>query len=277
MNMSSTNLFNEDLDGVSLASRYDESVSMAQQRHRDDIRRVDRERKDQFEQQKQDLQSLRSEQQSLKDKFDHLKSRNGVLTNEVKTMREQLKTSLEKSKHDDELIEVLLKQQQQLKTHQEHHEKESDMRAKLTTELEQTYKLDQMKQANMIKHLQLIVDQKEAKIRELEMHVDENKVTLDDTLASINITSRHAPMQTVTVAPMQLSILRQPAADPMLSRLEKNGFTTAPSNSRPASAVSVKRSSVSQRSNVTLSMYLANRTTEIWCVSTLPLTSNELV
>ena len=43
---------------------------------------------------------------------------------------------------------------------------------------------------------------------------------------------------------MQLTTLKQSSTtDPVLSRLEKNGFTTS-SNSRPPSAVNVKRSSV---------------------------------
>ncbi len=52
-------------------------------------------------------------------------------------------------------------------------------------------------------------------------------------------------MQSVTVAPMQLTSLKQSSttADPVLNRLERNGFTTS-SNSRPPSAANVKRSSV---------------------------------
>ena len=174
--MNSTAGFAEDWEGNSLAMRYDETMSAAQQRHRDDIRRVERERKEVTEQQKQDLQTLRSDLQSSKDKLEQSKTRNTVLTNELKTLREQLKTSLDKSKHDDELIEVLLKQQQQMKTTHDQQQKDIDMKSKFSAELEQTYKLDQMKQSNLVKQLQLIVDQKETKIRELEMHLDENRI-----------------------------------------------------------------------------------------------------
>jgi hypothetical protein len=67
---------------------------------------------------------------------------------------------------------------------------------------------------------------------------------VDNSLAFANITSRHTPVQSITVAPMQLTTLKQSSTtDPVLSRLEKNGFATS-SNSRPASAVPVKRSSV---------------------------------
>lgn len=174
--MNSTAGFNDDWEGNSLATKYDETMSIAQQRHRDEIRRIERERKDLSEQQKQEIQTLRNEQQTYKDKFEQSKSRNTVLSNEVKTLREQLKTSLDKSKHDDELVDVLLKQQQQMKITQEQLQKDFDMKNKISVELEQTSKLDQMKQANIIKQLQLIVDQKETKIRELEMHLDENRI-----------------------------------------------------------------------------------------------------
>lgn len=67
---------------------------------------------------------------------------------------------------------------------------------------------------------------------------------MDESLAFVNITSRHTPVQSITVAPMQLTALKQPSStttDPVLTRLEKNGF----SNSRPPSAtVQSKRNSV---------------------------------
>ena len=125
------------------------------------------------------MDTLRQENQGSKEKCDQLKTRNTVLSNEIKTLREQLKTSLDKSKHDDELVEVLLKQQQQMKTTQEQLQKDLDLKTKLTTEFEQTQKLDQMKQTNLIKQLQLILDQKELKIRELEMHLDENRIEVN--------------------------------------------------------------------------------------------------
>ncbi|CAF5039610.1 unnamed protein product, partial [Rotaria sp. Silwood1] len=176
--MNSSTGLNDDWDSNNLATKYDETMSIAQQRHRDEIRRIERERKDLFEQQKQEIQTIRNEQQTLKDKLEQSKTRNTILSNELKTLREQLKTSLEKSKHDDELVEVLLKQQQQIKIIQEQLQKDLDMKTKINIELEQSHKLDQMKQTNMIKQLQLILDQKETKIRELEMHLDENKINV---------------------------------------------------------------------------------------------------
>lgn len=170
--MNSTFPTSDDFDGL----KFDENASVIQQRNRDEIRRLDREKKDAAEQQKQEIQSLKVECQNLKDKFEQSKTRNTVLTNEVKTLREQLKTSLDKSKHDDELVAVLLKQQQQMKTSQEQMQKELDLKSKFNEETEKSFKLDQMKQNNLVKQLQLVIDQKETKIRELEMHLDENRI-----------------------------------------------------------------------------------------------------
>jgi hypothetical protein len=44
----------------------------------------------------------------IKEKLDASKSRNRVLINESKTLKEQVKTLLEKGQHDDELVEALL-------------------------------------------------------------------------------------------------------------------------------------------------------------------------
>jgi hypothetical protein len=44
----------------------------------------------------------------MKEKLEASKARNKVLTNENKTFKEQVKTLLEKGKHDDELVEALM-------------------------------------------------------------------------------------------------------------------------------------------------------------------------
>lgn len=57
---------------------------------------------------KREHEALESECNSLKEKLEATKARNTVLTNENKTYKEQVKTLLEKGKHDDELIEALM-------------------------------------------------------------------------------------------------------------------------------------------------------------------------
>ncbi len=57
---------------------------------------------------KREHETLESECNLLKEKLEATKARNTVLTNENKTYKEQVKTLLEKGKHDDELIEALM-------------------------------------------------------------------------------------------------------------------------------------------------------------------------
>jgi hypothetical protein len=44
----------------------------------------------------------------MKKKFEGVKSRNKVLSNEIKTLRSQMGTLVEKGRHDDELIDALM-------------------------------------------------------------------------------------------------------------------------------------------------------------------------
>ena len=55
-----------------------------------------------------EIEAIEGDYNLLKDKFEATKARNTVLTNEIKTSKEQVKTLLEKAKHDDELVAALL-------------------------------------------------------------------------------------------------------------------------------------------------------------------------
>lgn len=57
---------------------------------------------------KRDLEAMENDYGSIKEKLEASKARNKVLSNENKTHKDQIKTLLEKGKHDDELIEALL-------------------------------------------------------------------------------------------------------------------------------------------------------------------------
>lgn len=57
---------------------------------------------------KQENHTMEAELNGLKEKFEASKARNKVLSNENKTFKDQVKTLLEKGKHDDELIDALM-------------------------------------------------------------------------------------------------------------------------------------------------------------------------
>lgn len=52
--------------------------------------------------------ALQKSHEELKKKLDVSKARNKILCSEVKTLKGQIVTLLEKGKHDDELIDALL-------------------------------------------------------------------------------------------------------------------------------------------------------------------------
>ena len=76
--------------------------------HKNDVRKLERERKEQNEKVKREFEALESEYGAVKEKFEAAKTRNKVLVNENKTLKDQVKTLLEKGKHDDELVEALI-------------------------------------------------------------------------------------------------------------------------------------------------------------------------
>ncbi len=55
-----------------------------------------------------ELKALEGDYESLKTKLDAAKARNKVLTTELRTLKQQLSTVLEKGRHDDELIAALM-------------------------------------------------------------------------------------------------------------------------------------------------------------------------
>ena len=84
-------------------------------KYRYELKKIDKEKKEQIEKLKRDYEALETDNSSIKEKFEASKSRNKVLANENKTYKDKVKTLLEKGKHDDELIEALMKKQNQLK------------------------------------------------------------------------------------------------------------------------------------------------------------------
>lgn len=53
-------------------------------------------------------QVLQNDHEDVKKKLEGSKARNKVLSNEVKTLKEQISTLMEKGKHDNELVDALV-------------------------------------------------------------------------------------------------------------------------------------------------------------------------
>ncbi|XP_029866220.1 coiled-coil domain-containing protein 13 isoform X4 [Aquila chrysaetos chrysaetos] len=81
----------------------------AQEKNLLKIHSLEKEKKETLEKLTGEHDALQKSHEEVKKKLDASKARNKVLCSEVKTLKEQIVTLLEKGKHDDELIDALLK------------------------------------------------------------------------------------------------------------------------------------------------------------------------
>lgn len=79
------------------------------------LRRLAQEKKEAQEKVIAELKELQEQHTSLKGKFESSKARNQVLSNEVKVLKQQIQTLLDKGQHDDEMISTLMTQLSQMK------------------------------------------------------------------------------------------------------------------------------------------------------------------
>ncbi|KAM7071126.1 LOW QUALITY PROTEIN: coiled-coil domain-containing protein 13 [Acridotheres tristis] len=78
------------------------------------IRSLEKEKKESLEKLTEQHNTLQKNHEELKKKLDASRARNQMLCGEVKMLKGQFGTLLEKGKHDDELIDALLSQQKQM-------------------------------------------------------------------------------------------------------------------------------------------------------------------
>ncbi|XP_031815748.1 coiled-coil domain-containing protein 13 isoform X2 [Sarcophilus harrisii] len=143
----------------------------AQEKNLLKIRILEKEKKDALEKLTSERDSLQKDHEDLKRKCDGIKSRNKVLSNEIKTLKSQIATLLEKGKHDDELIDALMSQLKQL---QDILSKlsQQDERAKETQQnLDQQLTIEAQKNSCIIAQLRNMVAEREAKVQELEEEI----------------------------------------------------------------------------------------------------------
>ncbi|XP_074053946.1 coiled-coil domain-containing protein 13 isoform X1 [Macrotis lagotis] len=143
----------------------------AQEKNLLKIRILEKEKKDALERLTSERDILQKDHEELKRKCDGIKSRNKVLSNEIKTLKSQIITLLEKGKHDDELIDALMSQLKQLQdilsklSHHDERTKESQQN------LDQQLTMQNQKSSCLIAQLQEMVAEREAKVQELEEEI----------------------------------------------------------------------------------------------------------
>ncbi|XP_075683928.1 coiled-coil domain-containing protein 13 isoform X2 [Rhinoderma darwinii] len=156
----------EEMLGISIPKRF-----AAQEKNLFRIRNLEKERKETLERLTGEHDALKKEHEELKKKFDASKARNKSLSNDLKTLKMQMVTLLEKGKHDDELIDALLSQQKNLQEIlnrlSQQDQKQKDSQQTLNLQLNS----DNQKQNSLVTRLQQTVAEREAKVKELEEEV----------------------------------------------------------------------------------------------------------
>ncbi|XP_072911109.1 coiled-coil domain-containing protein 13 isoform X2 [Hemitrygon akajei] len=133
-----------------------------------------------------DYEKLKKDHEDLKSKFDGSKARNKVLSTELKTLKSQVVTLLKKGKHDDEFVDILLKQQKQMQEILAHVSEQQSMSKQ---NVSQPLNSEVQKQDLLVGELKQMVSEREAKVKDLEEEIrqlilkqqQETKVSADQT------------------------------------------------------------------------------------------------
>ncbi|XP_063309229.1 coiled-coil domain-containing protein 13 [Pelobates fuscus] len=163
----------EEMLGISASKRYG-----AQEKNLYRLRVVEKDKKETLEKVTGEHEALKKDHEDLKKKLDASKARNKVLSNDVRSLKMQIATLVEKGKHDDELVDALLSQQ---KSMQEvlHRLSQQDQKDKQSTEmLASQLNSETQKQNSLVAQLKAMVAEREAKVKQLEDEVKQLTLTM---------------------------------------------------------------------------------------------------
>ncbi|XP_057190286.1 coiled-coil domain-containing protein 13 isoform X1 [Triplophysa rosa] len=137
------------------------------------IRNIEKERKETLEKLTMDYAMLFEENSDVKKKLEGFKARNKVLSTEVKALKSQISTLLEKGRHDDELVDALLKQQTQWQAMLGHMSQKGSQRDVVQQGLERQLHIEAQQHNSLIQQLKHMVSEKEKKVKELELEIQQ--------------------------------------------------------------------------------------------------------
>ncbi|MCJ8731121.1 hypothetical protein PDJAM_G00195780 [Pangasius djambal] len=138
------------------------------------IRTLERDRKEALEKLSVEYELILSEHGEVKKKLESSKARNRILSAELKTLKTQLSTLTKKGRHDNELIDALLKQQAQLqgvlsRLGQKEGQRDDTEQKRDTQEAQ--------RHNDLITQLKLMVKEREEKVQELEREIQQLTLT----------------------------------------------------------------------------------------------------
>ncbi|KAL8164807.1 UNVERIFIED_CONTAM: hypothetical protein K2H54_007397 [Gekko kuhli] len=135
------------------------------------IRSLEREKKEALEKLTGEHGTLQKDHEEVKKKLDASKARNQVLSSEVKTLKEQISTLLDKGKHDDELIDALMSQQKEMQVILKNLSQQEERNKECRQSLGQQLNIQGQRQSCVIEQLRQMLAEREAQVRELEEKV----------------------------------------------------------------------------------------------------------
>ncbi|XP_008066750.2 coiled-coil domain-containing protein 13 [Carlito syrichta] len=148
----------------------------AQEKHLLRIRSLERERQEGWEKLASERDALQREVEELKKKFEGVRSRNRVLSSEVKTLKSQMGTLVEKGRHDDELIDALMDQLKQLQEILGSLSLQEERTRASQHHLDQQLNSEAQQSSSLVAQLRAMVAEREAKVRQLEMEIGQLSV-----------------------------------------------------------------------------------------------------
>ncbi|XP_041660209.1 coiled-coil domain-containing protein 13 [Cheilinus undulatus] len=139
-----------------------------QERNLSYIRAMEKEKREAFERISADYEALLKDHEDLKKKLEASKARSKSLSGEMKTLKVQISTLLEKGKHDDELVDALLKQQSQMQEVLKRLSQQQRVQTKDTQPTPRPQQSSESSEHSPLKKLQEMLSLKDARIKELE-------------------------------------------------------------------------------------------------------------
>ncbi|XP_030630651.1 coiled-coil domain-containing protein 13 [Chanos chanos] len=155
-------------------------MSGNQDRNLSHIRSMERKRKESLEKLMADYEALLGEHSGTKKQLEGSRARNKVLSTEIKVLKGQVSTLLDKGKHDDELVDALLKQQTQLQSMLGRFSQKDQEQGEAKKALEEQQHNEVQGQNSLIQQLKQMVSEREAKVLELEQEIQQLALRKED-------------------------------------------------------------------------------------------------
>ncbi|XP_059915263.1 coiled-coil domain-containing protein 13 isoform X4 [Gadus macrocephalus] len=143
------------------------------------IRNMEKEKREAFERLTAAYEGLLEIHKETKTKLEASRARNKSLTAEMKMLKVQISTLLDKGKHDDELVDTLLKQLTRLQEVLARHSQQQDAQSQYTQV--PLGNSDTTPRNSLVQKLGQLVAEKEAKVKELEKEIQQLSLKREDT------------------------------------------------------------------------------------------------